>query len=109
MADSKHLEFLQAAIARMAGNSFLLKGWSITLAAAILGLAVKEGGADFALIGLLTVLVFAVVDAYYLALERGFRARFKTVAKTYVEGRVPDFEMSPNFTVGALFQALGRP
>ncbi len=27
----KHLEFIQAAINRMAGNSFLLKGWTVTL------------------------------------------------------------------------------
>jgi len=30
----KHVEFIQAAIARMAGNSFVIKGWSLTIAAA---------------------------------------------------------------------------
>jgi hypothetical protein len=34
----KHLELIQAVISRMAGNSFLLKGWSVTLAAALLAL-----------------------------------------------------------------------
>jgi hypothetical protein len=31
----KHLEFIQAAVNRMASNLFLLKGWTITLIAAV--------------------------------------------------------------------------
>ena len=38
----KHLEFVQAAVNRMAGNLFLLKGWSITLIAALFALAAKD-------------------------------------------------------------------
>jgi hypothetical protein len=38
----EHLEFLQAAINRMAGNLFLLKGWTITLIAALFALAAKD-------------------------------------------------------------------
>jgi hypothetical protein len=109
VADSKHLEFLQAAITRMAGNSSLVKGWSITLTTAIVGLAVKEGGRDFVLIGLLPVLVFALLDAFYLALEKGFRDRFKIAAATYVAGDSPDFDMSSGFTTAALFKAICRP
>jgi hypothetical protein len=30
----KHLEMIQAVISRLANNSFLLKGWSITLVSA---------------------------------------------------------------------------
>ncbi len=36
-AIAKHLEFVQAVINRLAGNSFLLKGWSITLVSGLLG------------------------------------------------------------------------
>lgn len=35
----KHLEMIQAVINRMAQNSFLLKGWSVVLTAAIFALA----------------------------------------------------------------------
>jgi hypothetical protein len=31
----KHLEFVQAVISRLATNSFLFKGWAITLAAGL--------------------------------------------------------------------------
>ena len=34
-----HLEMVQAVITRMAGNSFLIKGWSVTLVAALFALA----------------------------------------------------------------------
>lgn len=34
-AKLKHLEFIQAAIGRMASNSFLFKGWTITIAAGL--------------------------------------------------------------------------
>lgn len=39
----KHLEFLQGAINRMAGNLFLLKGWTITLIAALFALSSDRG------------------------------------------------------------------
>jgi hypothetical protein len=38
----KHLEFIQQAINRMASNLFLLKGWTVTLIAAMFALAAKE-------------------------------------------------------------------
>jgi len=107
--DSKHLEFLQAAITRMAGNSFLVKGWTVTLTTAIIGLAVKDGGRAIAALGLLPVAMFALLDAFYLALERGFRNRFRIAARTYVNGDPPDFDMSTGFTAAALLAALLRP
>ena len=32
----KHLEFIQGVVNRLGGNSFLLKGWSMTVLAAVL-------------------------------------------------------------------------
>lgn len=37
----KHLEFIQAVITRMGTNSFLVKGWALTLAAAFLALSMR--------------------------------------------------------------------
>ena len=34
-AKFKHLDYVQAAIGRMATNSFLFKGWAVTLAAGL--------------------------------------------------------------------------
>ena len=38
----KHLEFIQQAVNRMASNLFLLKGWTVTLIAALFALAAKD-------------------------------------------------------------------
>lgn len=38
----KYLEFLQSVINRMASNSFMLKGWAVTLVAGIFVLAGKD-------------------------------------------------------------------
>lgn len=75
----KHLEFLQNIITRMANNSFLLKGWSITVVGAIIGL--YKDGIDWkvVLIAMFLVAMFWTLDAYFLAQERLFRKRYDQV------------------------------
>lgn len=77
----KHLEFIQAAVTRMASNSFLLKGWSVTLAVALLGLAAKDSNARFAFVALIPPICFWALDAYYLRQERLFRKLYDQVRK----------------------------
>jgi hypothetical protein len=45
-----HLGFIQGVITRMGSNSFLLKGWSITLVAAIFALSAKDADQKFVLL-----------------------------------------------------------
>lgn len=78
----KHLEFILDVVERQARNSFVLKGWSVTLVAAVFLLAVR--GAEPALAmaaGLLPTLTFWALDAYYLRQERMFRALYDHVRK----------------------------
>jgi hypothetical protein len=75
----KHLELIQNVVSRLANNSFLLKGWSVTLGAALLGLAAKESNPKFALIALFPPFVFWGADAYYLRQERLFRKLYDQV------------------------------
>ena len=75
----KHLEMIQAIVTRMAGNSFLIKGWTVTVAAALVALAAKESEARFALVSLLPVLSFWGLDAYFLRYERLFRCLYDHV------------------------------
>lgn len=79
-AKLKHLDYIQAAIARMSNSSFLFKGWSITIAGALLGFAVVEDKSGLVAIALVTTLLFWGLDGYYLWLERGFVALHKHVA-----------------------------
>jgi uncharacterized membrane protein len=83
MSDSpnkhKHLEFIQAAIGRMAGNLFLLKGWSITLIAALFALAAKDAKQGYILIAYFPLIIFWALDGYFLCMERRFRALYDHV------------------------------
>jgi hypothetical protein len=78
-AKLKHLEFIQAIISRMAGNSFLLRGWSVTLAAALFALAAKDANIKLIVLAYYPVLVFWILDGYFLSQERCYRALYDKV------------------------------
>jgi hypothetical protein len=63
---------IQAVIARLAQSSFLIKGWSVTVATALLGLSTKDDYTHLAWIAFGAVAVFAVLDARYLTLGRKY-------------------------------------
>lgn len=75
----KHLEMVQAVINRLANNSFLLKGWSVSLAAALVGVSANESVPWFSLAAVLPAISFWVLDAYYLRQERLYRALYDAV------------------------------
>jgi hypothetical protein len=75
----KHLEFIQAVITRLANDSFLMKGWALTVAGAFYGFAVKGTNWKLAAIGLMPVLIFWGLDAYFLRQERLFRSLYDQV------------------------------
>jgi len=68
-----HLGILQSVIQRMASNSAASKTACITLVSAILVIVADKGKPQYAWIALIPNLLFLVLDAYYLGLERGFR------------------------------------
>ena len=75
----KHLEMIQSVITRMAGNSFLLKGWSVTLVSALIALATSGTDKRFILIAYFPVIMFWVLDGYFLRQERLFRKLYDKV------------------------------
>lgn len=84
MSDSedkrKHLEFIQGVINRLASNTFLFKGWSITITCAVLAAIVATDNVEFAWIIIGAAVVFWLVDAYYLMLERQYRQLYSEVS-----------------------------
>ena len=80
-AKLKHLEFIQAAIARMATNSSLFKGWAVTIAAALAAFSAVNTMAGLLAIALISTVMFWGLDGYYLWLERGFVALHNEVAR----------------------------
>lgn len=77
----KHLEMIENIIERMAKNCFQLKTWTMTLVVLIGGLASKDTERKFILIAFIPIIVFWLLDTYYLRLERQYRILYKTVTE----------------------------
>jgi len=78
----KHLEFIQGIIGRMAGNLFFLRGWTITLIGALLALFSRDHNSDYKIYFLIVIiLVFWILDGYFLSQERLFRDLYNHVRK----------------------------
>ncbi len=75
----KHLEMIQGVINRMAGNSFALKGWAVTLLAGIYALSGKEADIRFFIVSFIPVVAFWLLDSYYLYLEKLYRTLYDKV------------------------------
>ena len=75
----KHLEMVQSVINRMANNSFMLKGWAVTLVAGIFVLAGKDTDKLYFLVAYIQVIVFWGLDSYYLLQERLYRGLYEKV------------------------------
>ena len=75
----KHLEFIQNAITRMAGNSFRLKGWTVLLVSALFAFFARFGETGYVFIVILPVLAFWVLDGFFLSQERLFRNLYDQV------------------------------
>jgi hypothetical protein len=86
-----HLELIQTTIARLAGNSFLVKGWAITLAGAFFGFALSSHSTGLAIAAAIPVGAFWALDAYFLHAERLFRALYDEVRSR--DERVTPFAM----------------
>ena len=90
----KHLEMIQAVVARLAQNSFAMKGWAVTLVGASFVLGAKEGSVPYILIGLFPTFAFWGLDAICLRRERLYRCLFDAVRKVGMEPhRHADFSM----------------
>lgn len=99
----KYLEMIQGVITRLSSHSFLLKGWSVTLASALLGFAGREQDDQLARLALLPALIFWALDAYYLGQERRHRLLFARAR----DGASPPFAFdAPPLTFGTWIRVL---
>jgi hypothetical protein len=80
-AKIKHLEFVQAVISRMSQNSFLLKGWCVTLISALYALAAKDADRNYLFVSYIAIPAFWILDGFFIAVERRYRSLYAEVAK----------------------------
>jgi len=78
----KEVEIIQDIIKRMAFNSFLIKGWTITLVAVTLLL---KGSKYQVLIAFIPLIVFWFLDAYFLWQERLYRRLYNWVIQNRMQ------------------------
>lgn len=78
----RHLADVQATITRMSQNSFVVRGWSVTLVSVLFAIALTRphSGSPVAIVTLLPALIFWGLDAFYLHRERLFRELYRDVA-----------------------------
>ena len=75
-----HLQMLQAVIERMARSSFHIKGWSVTLVAALFALAaIDDVNERFVYLAYFPAFMFWSLDAYFLHQEKLFRKLYDNV------------------------------
>lgn len=95
-----HLDTLQSVINRMSQNSFAIRGWSVTLASAILAFSSTQRSVQGSLVflALVPAWIFWGLDAYYLRQERLFRQLHDAAAHRLIDAAaIPDiapFDMS---------------
>lgn len=94
----KHLDYIQVVISRMASNSFFLKGWSVTLVAAIFALAAKDENHRFLIVTFIPVFIFWILDGYFLWQEELFRNLYDKVAEGSIDST--KYTMNVNLVPG---------
>jgi hypothetical protein len=104
-----HLTMLQGVIGRLASNSASCKTWCVSLVSALAVVAAGQGTQDrpkILLVAALPIILFGILDAYYLGLERRFRKCYETfVTKLhYGTASVEDaFLIAPQLKFRGLF------
>lgn len=86
-----HLNMIQQTITRMSNNSFSLKGWAVGIMIAIYSFA-GENTYKAVVVTLIPLIVFWLLDGYYLTLERKFRELYNNIRLR--EEKTIDFDMS---------------
>ena len=77
----EHLKMIQGVITRLGSNSFLIKGWSLTLIVAAMVLIARKDmeHPQLVLPLILPVVIFWFLDGYFLWQERLFRKVYEAV------------------------------
>lgn len=76
----KEIDLIQNCITRMAQNSFLIKGWAITVVTVVLALMEKSIDPIYlCLVLFIPLLSFWYLDAFFLQTERMYRKMYKWI------------------------------
>ena len=104
---SKHIDLVQSIITRMAQNSFVIKGWMITIVVGLFLFLQNDNLQNNFLIYLFPIIGFRLLDSYYLWQERLYRKLYGSVISNLEESSdlklsVEEFKNSTKY-LSALF------
>ena len=104
---SKHIDLVQSIITRMAQNSFVIKGWMITIVVGLFLFLQNDNLQNNFLIYLFPIIGFWLLDSYYLWQERLYRKLYGSVISNVEESSdlklsVEEFKNSTKY-LSALF------
>lgn len=83
----KEIDLIQSCITRMAKNSFLLKGWLISLIVVLI--ALLKGNTKInviCLVFIIPVICFWYLDGYFIRLEKLFRKKYEWIISERLNG-----------------------
>lgn len=101
----KEMDIIQEIIKRMAFNSFLIKGWTVTLVSVALLL---KGDASHVWIAFIPLLTFWYLDSYFLWQERAYRKLYDWVIEKRLETDELLFDMKAAPRFGSEIQCKVR-
>ena len=92
----KEIDLIQSCVNRMAQNSFMVKGWLITLVTVILALLPENVNVrGVCVIVLLATFCFWYLDAFFLRLERLYRWKYEWVIAKRAENDKFYYDLNP--------------
>lgn len=77
----EHLKLIDGYVTRMSGNQFLIKAWTVPLVIAVAAVARVQGDPALLIVTAVAVAPLAVLDAFYLALERAYQDLYRRAAR----------------------------
>jgi len=94
----KEIDLIQECVKRMSNNSFLLKGWLMSLIAVAITLLPQKINSNLLILLIIVMtLCFWYLDGYYLKLERMFREKYNWVIKKRPKGNKEYlYNLNPN-------------
>ena len=101
-----HLKIMQGVIERMAENSRSCKVWCVTLVSASLILVARTDQPNYILVALVPIVLFLILDTYYLTLERAFRCSYDTFVEELKNDNISSSDLyivKPTGTIPKLF------
>lgn len=89
-----HLGFIQGITSRMASNAFAIKGWSISITAAIVAAGIALKSYLIIAVALIPIAIFIFLDSYFFLQEENYRKLYDAIRKKGFDSD-DSFNLSP--------------